>query len=102
MADEKQRRIDADGERRSAAALTYEVREDVAPRVVAKGKGIIADKIIELAEEHGVPLHKDKTLVNLLLKLDLGDHIPQELYQAVAEVLVFIYKIERLAKKGLP
>lgn len=87
--------------KKSAAALSYEIEEDVAPRIVAKGRGIIAEKIIELAEEHGVPLYEDRTLVELLLRLDLGEYIPPELYQAVAEVLVFIYKLEQRAKKGI-
>ncbi|MFH1539872.1 MAG: EscU/YscU/HrcU family type III secretion system export apparatus switch protein [bacterium] len=86
--------------KKGAAALSYEAEEDVAPRIVAKGRGIIAEKIIELAREHGVPLYEDRTLVELLLKLDLGEYIPHELYQAVAEVLVFIYKLEQRAKSG--
>ncbi|HOX27968.1 MAG TPA: EscU/YscU/HrcU family type III secretion system export apparatus switch protein [bacterium] len=84
-----------------AAAITYDVGKDVAPRVTASGKGMIAERIIALAREHGVPLHEDPTLVEMLVKLDLGDSIPYELYQAVAEVLAFIYRIERRAKEGL-
>jgi flagellar biosynthesis protein len=87
-------------EEQKAAALSYEPEADKAPKVVASGKGYVAEKIIELAREHGVPLHQDRSLVELLVKLDLGDTIPFELYQAVAEVLAFIYKIENRAKSG--
>ena len=86
--------------RPGAAALTYDIKKDLAPRLVAKGRGVIAEKIIELAKEYGIPIQEDRTLVELLLKLDLGDFIPPELYQAVAEILAFIYRIERKAKEG--
>jgi flagellar biosynthesis protein len=87
-------------EQQKAAALAYEPVKDKAPKVVASGKGLIAEKIIELAREHCIPLHQDRSLVELLVKLDLGDSIPYELYQAVAEVLAFIYRIESRAKSG--
>ena len=87
-------------EQQKAAALAYEPEKDKAPKVVASGKGYVAEKIIELAREHGIPLHQDRSLVELLVKMDLGDSIPYELYQAVAEVLAFIYKIESRAKIG--
>jgi flagellar biosynthesis protein len=87
-------------DRKKAAALKYDMHRDTAPRVTAKGKGIIAERIIELAKENHIPLHEDRTLVSLLLKLDLGDTIPNELYQVVAEVLSFIYRIERRAREG--
>ncbi len=85
---------------KKAAALSYEQDSDRAPKVIAKGKGHVAERIIQLADEHGIPLHKDRSLVELLVKLDLGDTIPYELYQAVAEILAFIYKIERRAREG--
>ena len=81
-----------------AVALKYEKKE-IAPRVVAKGKGVIAEKIISLAKEHGVPIWEDKALVDILLKLDVGDFIPVELYKAVAEILVFVYKMEKKARE---
>ena len=86
--------------RKQAAALKYDWDHDPAPRVVAKGKGIVAERIIEMANEFGVPLYEDPTLVEMLVKLDLGDAIPYELYQVVAEVLSFIYRIERRAREG--
>ncbi|UCG05739.1 MAG: EscU/YscU/HrcU family type III secretion system export apparatus switch protein [Desulfobacterales bacterium] len=76
-----------------AVALTYDVRKNKAPRVVAKGKGYLADKIIEIAKQHDVPLYEDKNLVQVLEALDLETEIPPELYRAVAEVLAFIYRI---------
>ncbi len=76
---------------KSAVALHYD--EKNAPRITAKGRGEIAEKIIALAEQHHVPLHEDQELVALLAQLDLGDEIPRELYIAVAEVLAFAYML---------
>ena len=78
---------------KKAAALRYQAGTDTAPKVVAKGRGIIADKIIAIAREHGVHIHEDKNLVEIISTLDLNEEIPPELYKAVAEVLVFIYRI---------
>lgn len=74
-----------------AIALRYEGRG--APRVTAKGKGCTADKILELAREHDIPLREDAALAELLAKVELGDEIPPNLYRAVAEVLAFAYLI---------
>jgi flagellar biosynthesis protein len=76
-----------------AVALKYEKEKDAAPRVVAKGRGSVAEKIIETARVHNVPLHEDKNLVEVLEALDLETEIPPELYRAVAEVLAFIYRL---------
>ena len=76
-----------------AAALKYEKEKDAAPRIVAKGRGFVAQKIIETARAHGVPLYEDKNLVQMLEALDLETEIPTELYRAVAEVLAFIYRL---------
>ena len=76
-----------------AVALTYDSGKDRAPRVKAKGSGSIADKIIEIAKQHEIPLVKDKNLVQILEALDLETEIPPELYRAVAEVLAFIYRL---------
>ena len=76
-----------------AVALKYEVEKDSAPRVVAKGRDFIAEKIIETAKSHNVPLYEDKNLVQVLEALDLDTEIPPELYRAVAEVLAFIYRL---------
>jgi len=64
-----------------------------APRVTAKGRGEIADRIIEIASANGVPLREDRALVSVLSKLDLEQRIPQELYVAVAEVIAFAYAL---------
>lgn len=79
--------------REKAVALRYDEEKDRAPRVVAKGKGIVARRIKELAEEYGVPLHKDEVLSDYLLALDLYEEIPPELYAVVAEILAFIYRV---------
>lgn len=84
---------------KKSVALSYEPEKDIAPKIVAKGKGYIAEKIIEVAKQNGIPLYEDKTLVNLLMYVDLDDIIPTQLYKVVAEVLAFIYKLENYAKR---
>ena len=79
---------------RSAAALQYDEKKDPAPRITALGFGHVADRIVELAKTHRVPIHEDPHLANLLAQLDIGQFIPPELYHLVAEVLVFIYALD--------
>ncbi len=81
-------------EPKAAVAVKYSEDEDNAPRVVAKGWGNIADKIIQIAEAYNVPTYENKDLSILLSALDVDYEIPPELYYAVAEVLVFIYNLE--------
>ena len=76
-----------------AIALAYE-SSDYAPRVVAKGRGLIAEQIIAKAKENGVFVHESKDLVALLMQVDLDDHIPPALYQAIAEILAWLYRLE--------
>jgi len=76
-----------------AVALKYDQRKDRAPRVIAKGRGNIAEKIIDIAKEHNVPLYEDNNLIQILEALELETEIPPELYRAVAEVLAFIYRL---------
>jgi flagellar biosynthesis protein len=76
-----------------AVALKYDKEKDAAPRITAKGQGYVAEKIVETARAHNVPLHEDKNLVQVLEALDLETEIPPELYRAVAEVLAFIYRL---------
>jgi flagellar biosynthesis protein len=76
-----------------AVALAYEAG-DLAPRVVARGHGLIAEQIIARAREHGVFVHESKELVNLLMQVDLDDHIPPALYTVIAEILVWLYQME--------
>lgn len=85
--------------RREAIALNYDTEKEQAPKVVAKGKGDIAKNIIEKAQESNVPIQEDPTLVQLLGELDINETIPEELYQAVAEVFAFVYKVDQRAKK---
>jgi flagellar biosynthesis protein len=80
---------------KKAVALKYERYKDSAPKVVAKGKGIIAEKIIEVAKQHGVYLKEDPTLVEVLSGLELYEEIPEELYKVVAEIFVLIYQAKQ-------
>lgn len=80
-------------ERQRAVALAYEAGSS-SPRVVAKGQGLLAERIIEKAREAGVFVHESPELVSLLMQVDLDQHIPPQLYRAVAELLAFIYRLE--------
>ena len=80
--------------RKSAIALAYQTG-DTSPRVVAKGRGIIAQAIIERAREHGVFVHESEDLVSILMQVELDANIPPQLYQAVAELLAWIYRLEK-------
>ncbi len=82
-------------DRKKAAALRYRHGEDRAPRVVATGRGYLAERIIEIAREHGVPIREDRNLVEVLASLDMYEEIPEALYRAVAEILVFIYRMSK-------
>jgi flagellar biosynthesis protein len=81
--------------RNKAAALKYSKGADSAPKIVAKGRGLVAEKIIALAREHGIPIREDRNMVEVLSTLDLYEEIPPELYKAVAEILAFIYKMSK-------
>lgn len=78
---------------REAIALAYR-QTDAAPRVVAKGKGLVAEEIIARAREHGVFVHESPELVALLTQVDIDEHIPPQLYQAIAELLAWLYRLE--------
>ena len=80
--------------RKEAIALSYDPQKNAGPTVVAKGKGKIAENILEQATKHEVPVYEDSNLVELLGQLDLNTSIPEELYQAVAEVFAFIYHLD--------
>lgn len=81
--------------RRRAVALRYDAEQERAPKVVAKGAGLVAEQIIALAKEHGIHIHEDPNLVTILAKLDLDTEIPEELYHAVAQVLAFVYRLNQ-------
>jgi flagellar biosynthesis protein len=79
---------------KTAVALRYETGRDEAPRVVATGRGTVAEVIVRRAQETGVAIREDEALTAALAGLDLGDTIPPELYRAVAEVLAYIYRLD--------
>ncbi|MBZ0158480.1 MAG: EscU/YscU/HrcU family type III secretion system export apparatus switch protein [Alphaproteobacteria bacterium] len=84
--------------RKKAAALRYDAKKDAAPKLVAKGSGVIAEQILKIAGEHKIPLKEDRQLLEVLSTLDLYQEIPPELYKAVAEILAFVYRMTK--KKG--
>ncbi|WP_295994489.1 EscU/YscU/HrcU family type III secretion system export apparatus switch protein [Rugamonas sp.] len=84
----------------SAVALAYEGGD--APKVVAKGRGLVAEQIIAVAREHGVFVHESKELVSLLMEIDLDKQIPATLYRTIAELLAWLYHIESAQKSGVP
>ncbi|NUM55343.1 MAG: EscU/YscU/HrcU family type III secretion system export apparatus switch protein [Candidatus Hydrogenedentes bacterium] len=89
---------DHDRIKRKAVALKYNAEADAAPRVVAKGDRLLAERIIAIAKENGVPIHEDPDLVSLLAALEIDREIPDALYRAVAEVLAFVYTVNEHAK----
>jgi flagellar biosynthesis protein len=86
-------------ERREAAALSYEPGE-TAPRVVASGRGYVAESIIAAALEAGVPIKSDPALARALSTLDLGEEVPEAMYRAVAETLAWAYKLDAQAGRA--
>lgn len=88
----------SDTDDKTAVAIAYEPGE-AAPKILATGKGAVADKIIETAKENDVPLYKDNKLADTLSKLKIGDMIPPELYEVVAEILVFVDDMDKLKAK---
>jgi len=83
---------------RKAVALKYKMFTDNAPIVVAKGRGFVAEKIIEIAKEHKIPIREDNDLVTVLSKVDLMGEVPPELYKVIAEILAYIYTVNKKIK----
>lgn len=81
--------------RPKAVALRYLPHEDNAPRVTAKGVGKVAEEILQVASERGIPVQQDASLVSVLSQLELNEQIPEELYQVVAEILAFVYRTDK-------
>lgn len=81
--------------KKKAVAVKYDPL-DVAPKVMAKGSGLVAEKILEKGQNAHIPVYKDAKLAEELTRLDLGEHIPPELYEVVAQVLIFISDLDRL------
>ena len=92
MGEKKEKKV------KQAVALEYNPSED-APKVIASGRGILAEKIIEKAQENDVPIHRDDKLADTLSRLEIGDMIPPELYEVVAEILVFVDSMDKLKGK---
>lgn len=87
-----------DSNKDQAIALKYQPQKDNAPKVIAKGRGKTAAKIIQIAQEHGIYIHEDPDLIEVLSKLDLKKEIPPHLYVVVAEILSFVYSLNRQEK----
>lgn len=83
---------------KQAIALAYDPSDD-APKVIASGRGVLAEKIIEKAKEAAVPVHRDDSLADTLSRLEIGEMIPPELYEVVAEVLVFVDAMDKIKAK---
>ncbi|MBS2968968.1 EscU/YscU/HrcU family type III secretion system export apparatus switch protein [Metabacillus sp. KIGAM252] len=89
-----------DRELRKAIALKYEGEGGRAPKVTAKGQGLIADEILSRAREAGVPVKEDASLAALLQSLEIHQEIPEDLYAVVAEIFAYIYKLDNLKEKN--
>lgn len=83
---------------KQAIALEYQPGEE-APKVIASGRGLLAERIIERAKESSVPIHRDDKLADTLSRLEIGEMIPPELYEVVAEILIFVDSMDKLKKK---
>lgn len=80
---------------RKTAALRYRPGRDAAPRVSASGRGRVAERILEVARAAGIPIREDAALAEVLSRLDPGEEVPPETYRAVAEILAFLYRLDR-------
>lgn len=78
--------------RKKAVALRYDQEKEASPRVIGKGTGLLAERLIELAKEHDIPIHEDADLIEILSRLDLHEEIPPSTYVVVAEILAFVYR----------
>ncbi len=90
--------MNKDEKKKYAAVLRYDSELEESPRLVAKGRGKVAENILETAIEHGIPIQEDPALLELMTKLNINETIPEELYKAVAEVFAFIYKVDQNSK----
>lgn len=84
---------------KEAVALKYSPEKNVAPEIVALGKGVIADKILEEAEKNNVPVYENPELAHTLTALSIGDEIPPELYEIVAQILIFVSDLDKLKRR---
>ena len=98
MKDSEKQKTDGFDRFKTAVALEYEPGEQ-APKILATGKGVVEERIIEAAKEADVPTYQDNKLADTLSRLEIGDMIPPELYQVVAEILVFVNDMDKIRKK---
>lgn len=87
-------------QRKGAIALGYDSTKNAAPKIVAKGFGEIAERIIKIAQENKIIVHNDQLLFNSLYRLDVGEEIPVKMYQVIAELLAYVYKMNNQYKRG--
>ncbi|MAF32084.1 MAG: flagellar biosynthesis protein FlhB [Magnetococcales bacterium] len=83
---------------KKVVALEYDKGKSAAPLVTAKGKGLVAERILEIAKEHDIPIHSDADLVEILDKIEIEQEIPLEVYAIVAEIFAYIYKVSQNRK----
>jgi flagellar biosynthesis protein len=95
MAEEKNKQAG----KRTAVAMRYDVETDKAPLILASGRGAVADEILRIADDNKIPLYENKELANMLAKLEIDNEIPPQLYVLVAEVLFFVYKLDKMSEK---
>ncbi|ACM60078.1 flagellar biosynthesis protein [Caldicellulosiruptor bescii] len=84
---------------KKAVAIKYDL-EDIAPKIIAKGKGYVAERIIEKAKQEDIPVYEDQKVVEKLFNLELQEYIPEDLYEVVAQILVFIGYLDKISKNG--
>jgi len=84
---------------KKAVAIKYDLK-DIAPKVVAKGKGYVAEKIIEKAKQEDIPVYEDQNVAEKLFNLELQEYIPEDLYEVVAQILVFIGYLDKINRNG--
>lgn len=100
MAEEKEFKYFRAPEKEDKTAIALEYKpEEPAPKVIASGRGYLADKILDVAQQEEIPVHQDETLTRSLEEVEIGAYIPQELYQVVAEVLVFVDAMDHIKEK---
>ena len=95
--NEDVRKEDVDLDKR-AVALRYKKDEDAAPKVIAKGRGYVAESILQAAQKAAVPVYQNKTLTSLLMALEVDREIPPDLYSAMAEVLAYVYRMDKKSR----
>lgn len=95
----RQKNKDTDSLR--AAALRYQALADTAPRMIAKGRNLVAEQILEIARAYDIPIQQNPDLLAILYQLDINQTIPEDLYAAVAEILAYVYRIQQEERTGL-